>query len=226
MNTLIKIEQINIFQTVCTLFTVKRQALQLHMGPSHCAISLLKVLRLSADFNYIDPIKSEILMNSFIKSQFNYCPLVWMFHDRVLNSKINRIQERALRLVCKGSDTEFEKLMKNTLTTHQHNLQLLMIEIYKTKNNLNPSIMRDVFTEKENRYKLRSENHLQLPMAKTTTYGIENIQYRGCLLWSTLPKEIKDSNTLSEFKQKIKLWDGSSCVCRLCKTFVKDLGFL
>ena len=41
-----------------------------------------------------------------------------------------------------------------------------------------------------------------------------------------LEKEIKDSNTLSEFKQKIKLWDGSSCVCRLCKTFVKDLGFL
>ena len=118
------------------------------------------------------------------------------------------------------------RMMKNTLTTHQHNLQLLMIEIYKTKNNLNPSFMRDVFTEKNNHYKLRSENHLQLPVAKTTTYGIENIQYRGCLLWSTLPKEIKDSNTFSEFKQKIKLWDGSSCVCRLCKTFVKDLGFL
>ena len=29
--------------------------------------------------NYIDPIKSEILMNSFIRSQFNYCPLVWNF---------------------------------------------------------------------------------------------------------------------------------------------------
>ena len=70
-------------------------------------------------------------MNSFIKSQFNYCPLVWMFHDRVLNSKINHIQERALRLICQGNDTEFEKLMKNTLTTHQHNLQLLMIEIYR-----------------------------------------------------------------------------------------------
>ena len=68
-------------------------------------------------------------MNSFIKSQFNHCSLVWMFHDRVLNSKINHIQERALRLICQGSDTELEKLMKNILTTHQHNLQLLMIEI-------------------------------------------------------------------------------------------------
>ena len=46
--------------------------------------------------NYIDPIKSEILMNSFIRSQSNYCPLVWMFHDRATNSKLNRIQERAL----------------------------------------------------------------------------------------------------------------------------------
>ena len=68
---------------------------------------------------YIDPLKLEILINSFIASQFNYCPLVWMFHDRELNSKLNLIQERVLRLVCKGSETECENLMKRTLTTHQ-----------------------------------------------------------------------------------------------------------
>ena len=67
---------------------------------------------------YIDPIKLEILMNSFINSQFNYCPLVWMFHDRMLNSKLNVIRERALRQACKGGETEFEKLMKITLATH------------------------------------------------------------------------------------------------------------
>ena len=63
--------------------------------------------------NYIDPIKSEILMNSFIRSQFNYCPLVWMFHDRATtNSKLNRIHERASRLVCKDSESELAKLKK------------------------------------------------------------------------------------------------------------------
>ena len=165
-------------------------------------------------------------MNSFIKSQFNYCPLVWMFHDRVLNSKLNFIQKRALRLVCKGSERGYEKLMNKALSTHQHNLQLLMIEIYKTKHSLNPTFMKDVFTQRINQHNLRNENHLQLPVAKTTTYGLENIEYRGCLLWSTLPKEIKDSNTLSGFKRKIKQWNGNSCTCRLCKTFVKNLGFL
>ena len=69
-----------------------------------------------------------------------------------------------------------------------------MIEIFKTKNNLNPTFMKNIFTEKNIPYSLRSENHLRLPKVKTTTHGIENIQYRGCHLWSSLPREIKDSN--------------------------------
>ena len=176
--------------------------------------------------NYIDPIKSEILMNSFIRSQFNYCPLVWMFHDRATNSKLNRIQERALRMVCKDSESGLADLKTKYGTIHQHNLQLLMIEIFKTKNNLNPKFMKKILTERDIQYNLRNENHLGLPKVNTTSYGIENIQYRGHHLWSSLPREIKDSNTLVEFKRKIKLWHGNTCICRLCKIFVKDLGFL
>ena len=63
---------------------------------------------------YMDTIKLKIFMNSFVKSQLNYSPLVWMFHDRVLNSKLNLIQERALRLACKDNETECEKPMKRT----------------------------------------------------------------------------------------------------------------
>ena len=79
--------------------------------------------------------------------------------------------------------------------------------------------MRDVFAERNNQHNVRNENNLQLPVAKTTTYALDNIKYRGCLLWSTLPPEIKDSRSQSEFKRKVKKWDGSSCVCRLCNNF-------
>ena len=131
-----------------------------------------------------------------------------MFHDRATNSKLSRIHERALRLVCKDSESELEKFKKKYGTIHQHNLQLLIIEIFKTKNNLYPTFMKNIFTEGNIQYSLRSENHLQLPKVKTTTYGIENIQYRGCHLWSSLPREIKDSSTLPEFKRtnKIMAW--------------------
>ena len=48
---------------------------------------------------YLRKNKISILMKIFIESQFNYCPLIWMFHNRSVNNKINRLHERALRLV-------------------------------------------------------------------------------------------------------------------------------
>ena len=40
---------------------------------------------------YIDPIKLELLLHAFTTPQFNYCPVVWMFHDRRANAKLNKV---------------------------------------------------------------------------------------------------------------------------------------
>ena len=45
---------------------------------------------------YMDKPQLELTMTSFVMSHFSYCPLVWMFHDRKSNNKINKIHERAL----------------------------------------------------------------------------------------------------------------------------------
>ena len=50
-------------------------------------------------------------MKTFITSQFNCCPLVWMFHNRTLNNKINRLYERALRIVYKNENLTFQELL-------------------------------------------------------------------------------------------------------------------
>ena len=102
-----------------------------------------------------------------------------------------------------------------------------MIEILKTKNNMNLTFMKDIFTERDIQYNLRSENHLQLPKMKTTSYGIKNIfstevticgpHYQGELKIPT-PCRVQTKN-------KIMIWHGNTCICRLCKIFIKDLGF-
>ena len=47
--------------------------------------------------SYMTLTQRKVLMKSFIEAQFGYCPLVWMFHGRVLNSiKINHLHERSL----------------------------------------------------------------------------------------------------------------------------------
>ena len=112
------------------------------------------------------------------------------------------------------------------MTIHQHILQLLMIEVLKTKNNLYPTFMKNIFTERDLQYNLRSKTHLQLPNVKTARRRIENIQYIGHYLWTSLPGEIKDSGTLPDFKQKTKSWKGSTCICRLAKIFINGVGFL
>ena len=53
----------------------------------------------------MDLAKRNSLMKAFIISQFNYCPLIWMFHSRQLNNRLNKIQERPLRLVLGTSVT-------------------------------------------------------------------------------------------------------------------------
>ena len=43
--------------------------------------------------------KKGILLKAFVEKQFGYCPLTWMFHSRMTNSKISHIHERSLRIV-------------------------------------------------------------------------------------------------------------------------------
>ena len=68
--------------------------------------------------------KRRIRMNPFLKAQFNYCPIIWMFHSRCLNNKINRLHERCLRMIYNDKISNFEELLNKdnsqsyTCTSH------------------------------------------------------------------------------------------------------------
>ena len=57
-----------------------------------------KLQVLARIFKYVETSKRSVLVNSFITSQFSYCPLIWMFHSRRMEQRTNKIHERALRL--------------------------------------------------------------------------------------------------------------------------------
>ena len=121
-------------------------------------------------------------MNAFVVSQFSYCPLVWMFHDRSVNKKINKIHERALRITYKDSCSNFEELLTkaNTVSIHHKNLQLLATEIFKTQRNLNPRFMNQIFVEKDilhTPFVVAEIFWHQKP--NTTGYGLENALFLG-----------------------------------------------
>ena len=67
-----------------------------------CQKASKKLNALASVTNYIELHKRRILINAFFKAQFNYCPAVWIFHNRPLNNKINRFHERCLRIIYNG----------------------------------------------------------------------------------------------------------------------------
>ena len=98
---------------------------------------------------YVSQDKLKLIMNTFIKSQFNYCPMLWMFHSRPLYNRTNRLHERALRIVYQKEELSFQELLDKSgdVTVHQKNLQRLAIEMFKVKNNIAPISFQKIFEE-------------------------------------------------------------------------------
>ena len=94
--------------------------------------------------------------------------------------------------------------------------------LFKVKNDLSPEIMKEIFVFQENEtYNLRSGNHLARKNIRTTQYGIESVSNLGAKLWNLLPGEIKNSSSLTVFKNKIRKWTPEKFPCKLCQTYTK-----
>ena len=88
----------------------------IHRKADHKLIALLRISP------YLDQGKKVLLYKSMIKSQFNYCPLVWMFCSRQSNNLINRVHERGLGLTNRNeTNKEFQQILreKNEPTIRQ-----------------------------------------------------------------------------------------------------------
>ena len=99
--------------------------------------------RISSQLNDSD----KNLFNAVLKSQFNYSRLVWMFCSRTSNNMINKLHERGLGVLLGDDLSDFESLMQNNkdICSHHKNIQGLMTEIFKIKNELAPPLMDSIF---------------------------------------------------------------------------------
>ena len=167
-------------------------------------------------------------MKSFVESQFAYCPLVWMFCSKKSNNRINQIHERALRLVYKDSTSTFEELLikDDSVTIHQKNIRLLAVELYKIKNNLSTEIMNRLLEPRNIQYNLRTQTDFAINNVNTVNYGIKSLGFLAPKIWNIVPNEIKISESLKHFKEKINNWIPSGCPCKLCCNYIQQVGYM
>ena len=98
---------------------------------------------------YINIQKRRTIMKPLVTSQFStdiilgtlynifeisYCPLIWMFHSRRLNNKINSTHEKALMNTYQDNTSTFQELINkdNYVSIHNRNWQDLVTEMFNT----------------------------------------------------------------------------------------------
>ena len=171
---------------------------------------------------YVSTNQAQLLMRSFIMSQFSYCPLTWICQSRKINNQINKLHERALRLAYNDKSSSFRELLERdkSVTVHERNIQVLLTEMLKVKSRVVPKIMTEIFKFKDHSYDLRKNNCIDRRIIKSCKYGSETVLNLGAKLWDILPENIKKAESLQDFKNKIKFWILLNCPCKLCKTYI------
>ncbi len=160
----------------------------------------------------------EAIYNTFILSNFNYCPIVWHFCGKVCTKKIEKIQERALRFMFNDKTNSYAILLEKCgyTTLHIKRIKTIASEVFKSLNNLNPAFMNKMFDVKDVSYGLRDSQILIQPKFKKITYGKNTFKYYGTHIWNLLPNNIKICESLNTFKTLLKVWEGPKCQCNMC----------
>ena len=114
-----------------------------------------------------------IIFKSFIQSNFDYCPIVWHFCSKSNSEKLEKLQFRALRIVCNDYEASYENLLSrvNMTTLHLKKMKNIAIETYNCLNSLSPEYIRDLVNYKSSNYNFRYENMAEIPTVRTTRYG-------------------------------------------------------
>ena len=147
----------------------------------------------------MNPKQREIISNSFIYSNFNYCPLVWNFSPKSASRKIEKIHERCLRMKLKNYTGTYKEILNlaGEVTMDTRRLRLLLVQVFKTIHDENPHYMKEIFQVSQGT--ARNRNNLKVHSHITANYGTKSLKTLAPQIWNSLPEHIKASKSLSCF---------------------------
>ena len=123
-------------------------------------------------------------MPSFIKSQFNYCPLIWMFCSRTSMNNLNNIHEKCLHLVKNDFDSNFNKLLESSheLLIHKTCINYLIIEVFIYLQGLSPELMTHILTLRNYAYNIRNICLFGSENPRSVLFGVDVVAFRASQL--------------------------------------------
>ena len=117
---------------------------------------------------------------------------------------INKVHERALRVIL--NDRESETLLQNNndVFNHHRNIQTLLIEIFKIKKGFAPPIVGFILKGRKNTYNVRHFHEFETERKRTVYFGLKTINYRSLQLRSLLPENMRQLDFVDQFKRSVR----------------------
>lgn len=146
------------------------------------------------------------IYKALILPYFDYCSAVWDGLSNRLADKVQKLQNRAARVILRASYDTRSSDLRNRLRWDSlcvRRIKLKAILMFKSIHGLAPSYLQNLFSARHTNYHLRnSEQRLTLPRPRTD-YCKRSFSYSGAKIWNELPVYVRLSTSLAQFKRKI-----------------------
>ena len=152
----------------------------------------------------------KCLYLAFIIPHFNYCSETWHFSNKSAISKLEKVNERALRFVFNEKQRPYSELLNKIGLPSLENQRLAKIvcTVFNAINNEHaPKSIKELIGLRNNKYNLRGSDILKRPKASTTTYGLKSWRFTAPKLWNSLPDSSRTVTTYKAFKNSIRTLD-------------------
>ena len=112
-----------------------------------CSKAAMQLNALGRLQKYMGKSEKVAIVNSFIHTNFKYCPVAWHFSTCKSIRKVEKTQKCCLRIILDGYDSDCDVLLRKSgkVTMEITRLRVLAIEVFKAVNNLNPNYIKDIF---------------------------------------------------------------------------------
>ena len=155
----------------------------------------------------VPPATLQNIYHGLVQSHFDYCSVVWGNCTKTLSDKLQKLQNRAVRVLTHPSyDGDANQLITelgwDNLEIRRQKLKAEMV--YKPLNGLTPNYLSSKFIQRSDvitSYNLRdSENKLAIPLPRTNYYK-NSFGYSGAVLWNSLPSAARQATSLNNFRR-------------------------
>ncbi|XP_053337496.1 uncharacterized protein LOC128509691, partial [Clarias gariepinus] len=159
--------------------------------------------------NILSPNDAEKLVHAFITSWLDYCnALLSGCSTRCLN-KLQLVQNAAARVLTRTRRYKHSPPILSTLHWLPVKFRIdFKILLYKALNGLVPQYLSELLVSYNPPRLLRSKDAgcLSVPRIIKTTAGGRAFSYKAPKLWNSLPNSVRDSDTVSVFKSRLKTY--------------------